>query len=119
MPQGSWGKSAAIFDVDISSYVHVDNKKKDILVVDDEPTQILDYVKITAEAKDHTNITESEKRFVLSLHFNGSKSFLIVNAVKMYQFKAKDSEIKPYPLSLGNISKDFPIDYMKKTDLKD
>ena len=28
--------------------------------------------------------------------------FLFVNAVKMYQFKAKDSEIKPYLLCLGN-----------------
>ena len=36
----------------------------------------------------------------------------------MYQFKAKDSEIKPYSLCLGNISKDFTIDNVKKTSLK-
>ena len=36
----------------------------------------------------------------------------------MYQFKAKDSEIKPYSLCLGNISKDFTIDNVKKTGLK-
>ena len=36
----------------------------------------------------------------------------------MYQFKAKDSEIKPYPLFLRNISKHFTIDNMKKTGLK-
>ena len=36
----------------------------------------------------------------------------------MYQFKAKDSEIKPYKLCLGNISKDFTIDNMKRTGLK-
>ena len=34
----------------------------------------------------------------------------------MYQFKVKDSEIKPYPLCSGNISKDFTLD--KKTGLK-
>ena len=28
----------------------------------------------------------------------------------MYQFKVKDSEIKPHPLFLGNISKDFTLD---------
>ena len=44
---------------------------------------------------------------MVNLHCNGSNSFLYVNAVKMYQFKAKGSEIKPYPLWLGNISKDF------------
>ena len=32
--------------------------------------------------------------------------------VKMYQFKAKDLDIKPYSLCLGNISKDFTLDNM-------
>ena len=32
----------------------------------------------------------------------------------MYEFKAKQSQIKPYPLCLGNISKDFTADNMKK-----
>ena len=31
--------------------------------------------------------------------------------------KAKDSEIKPYPLCLGNISKNFTINNMKKTEI--
>ena len=32
----------------------------------------------------------------------------------MYQLKAKDSEIKSYPLCLGNISKDFAVNSMIK-----
>ena len=36
----------------------------------------------------------------------------------MYQFKAKDSEIKPYSLCLDNISKDFTLDSLKKKELK-
>ena len=36
----------------------------------------------------------------------------------MYQLKAKDSEIRQYPLCLGNILNDFTIDTMKKTGLK-
>ena len=51
---------------------------------------------------------------MLSLHHNGSNSFLSVNATKIYQFRAKDSEIKDYTLCLGNISKDFTINNMKK-----
>ena len=35
--------------------------------------------------------------------------------LKIYQFKAKDSEIKTYPLCLGNISGDFPTNKMEKT----
>ena len=42
-----------------------------------------------------------------------------VNAAQMYQLKAKDSEIKYHILCLGNISKHFAINNMKKkTGLK-
>ena len=55
---------------------------------------------------------------MLSQHYNGSNSFLFVHATKIYQFRAKDSEIKDHPLCLGNISKDFTINNMKKKRLK-
>ena len=42
-----------------------------------------------------------------------------LNVVKMYQFKAKSSEIEQNPLFLGNISKDFTLNNMKKTGLKE
>ena len=45
-------------------------------------------------------------------------SFLFVNATKIYQFKAKDFEIRKYPLCLGNISVDFSAKNMKKIGLK-
>ena len=54
------------------------------------------------------------KRFVLSLHRNESNRLLFVLATKIYQFKAKDSEIKDYKLCLGNISKDSTINKLKK-----
>ena len=43
--------------------------------------------------------------FGSSLKF--SQQFLYANCVKIYQFKAKDSEIKLHPLCLGNNSKDL------------
>ena len=91
---------------------------KDTLILGEEPTQGLDDATLAAEAKCCINFTQSRKRFVLSLHYNGRKSFLLVNATKMYQFKAKESEINDYALCLGNISKDFIINNMKKTGLK-
>ena len=48
---------------------------------------------------------------MLSLHYNGSKSFLFVNATK-------DSDIKDYSLCLGNISKDFTLNNTIKAGLK-
>ena len=70
----------------------------------------------TAKLKYPISFAESGKRYVLSLHYSGSNSFLFVNTVKMCRFKEKDSEIKPYLLC--NIPKDFTLDNMKKTGLK-
>ena len=107
------------FGDDHSSSVQINGRNKNTLVLDAGTTQGLDNATITAEPRLPIIFTESGKRFVLSLHYNGSNSFLFVNAVKIYQFKVKDSEIKPYPSCLGNISKDFTIDNIKKTDLKE
>ena len=52
---------------------------------------------------------------MFSLHLNGSNSYLFVNSTEIYKFKAKDSEIVATPLCLGNISKDWSADNMKKT----
>ena len=98
------------------SSIYGDNKGKDILILGEGPTQGLEDTTLTAEAKYPINFTQSGKRFVLSLHYNGSNSFLCVNATKLYQFKAKNSEIKDYALFLGNISKDFTINNKKKQD---
>ena len=51
------------------------------------------------------------------MHYTGANSYLFVNGTKIHKFKAKDSEIVATSLCFGNISKDFPIDNMKKTGL--
>ena len=63
------------------------------------------------------NFTVTKKKFCLSLHYNGPNSYLFVNGTEIYKFKAKDSEIVATPLCLGNISKDWSADNMKKMDL--
>ena len=57
------------------------------------------------------------KKFCLSLHYNGDNSYLFVNGKEIIRFKAKDSEIVPYPLCLGNISIDFDRGHMPNTGL--
>ena len=61
------------------------------------------------------NFTVTKKKFCLSLHYNGVNSYLFVNGIEIYKFKAKDSDIAATPLCLGNISKDWSVDNMKKT----
>ena len=100
------------------SSVHFDNKEKYIFILGEGTTQILDDTTLTAEAKYPINFTKSGKKFVTSLQYNGSNSFLFVNDTKVYQLKAENSEIKDYPLCLGNVSKFFTINNIKKTGLK-
>ena len=89
-----------------------------LIILCERPTQGLDDTILTAEAKYSINFTQSGKRFLLGLHYNGSNSFLFDNATKVYQFKAKNSEIKDYALCLGNISKDLTINNVKKNRIK-
>ena len=101
----------------MSLSVHANNKNNNILILDKGRTQGLDNTTLTAEAEYSINFSRSERKFCLSLHYNGSNSFLFINAMKIHQFKAKYSGIKKYPLCLGNISKEFSADDMKKTGL--
>ena len=62
------------------------------------------------------NLTLTKKKFCLNVHYNGATSYLFVNGTEIYKFKAKYSEIIVGPICLGNISKDWSVDNMKKTE---
>ena len=114
-PGGGFGQNIIIFGVDMSSSAHIDNKKKDILVLGKGPTQGLEHT-LTAEKMYSINFTVTKKKFCLSLHYNGANSYLFVNGAEIYKFKARDSEIVVGPICLGSISKDWSVDNMKKTE---
>ena len=101
----------------MSSSVHVDNKKKDILILDEAPTQGLDDTTLTAEKKYPINFTVSQRKFCLNLHYNGANSYLFVNGTEIIKFKEKDSESVATPLCLGIISEDIAAENMRKTGL--
>ena len=61
------------------------------------------------------NFTVTNKKFCLSLHYNEANSYLFVNGIEICKFKGKDSEILAGPICLGNISKDWSVDIMKRT----
>ena len=98
----------------MSTSIYIDNKKKDILVIGRGPTQGLEST-LTAEKMYSINFTVTKKKFCLSLQYNGGNSYLFVNGTEICEFKAKDSAIVASPLCLGNISKDWSTDNMKKT----
>ena len=98
----------------MSTSIHIDNKGKDILVLGRGPAKGLEST-LTAENIYSINFTVTKKKFCLSLHYNGANSYLFVNGAEITKFQAKDSNIVASPLCLGNISKDWSVDNMKKT----
>ena len=110
------GRNVIIFGADMSSSPHIDNKKKDILILGKGPTQGLEHT-LTAEKLYSINFTKHNTKFCLSLHYNGANGYLFVNGTEIIKFKAKGSEIVATPLCLGNISRDWSVDNMKKTGL--
>ena len=63
---------------------HIDNNKKGILILGLGPTQGLDDTTLTAEAQYLNHFSISNRKLCFSLHYNGSNSFLFVNATKIY-----------------------------------
>ena len=61
------------------------------------------------------NFTVTKNKFCLSLDYNGANGYLFVNGTEIYKLKAKDSKIVAIPLCLGNISKDWSVDIIKRT----
>ena len=100
----------------MSSSTKIDSRKKYILVHGKGPTQGLENT-LSAEKMYSINFTKKNRKFCLILHYNGTNSYSFVNGTEIIKFKAKDSEIIPYSLCLGNISKDW-ISYYQMTIIK-
>ena len=97
----------------MSFSAHIDNKKKDVLVLGIGPTQGLGHT-LTAEKMYSINFTLTKKKFCLSLLYNRENSNLFVNGREIYKFKAKDFEFAANSLRIGTISKGWSTNNMKK-----
>ena len=102
------GRNVIIFGVDMSSSRKIDNRKKYILTLGKGSTQ---GHTLNAEKMHSINFAVTGNKFCLSLHYNGVNNYLFVNGREIHRFKAKVAT----PLCLGNISKDWSVDNMKKT----
>ena len=74
-----------------------------------------DSIDVQAKNKLRTNCTIPDKRFVLSVHYNATddngESFLFINGVEQYKFKADKNEIVPRKLDLGSIPDNSVLHY--------
>ena len=77
----------------MSGSVHANNKTRNISVLGKGFVQGIDNATIYAEKLHLISFTENNKKFCLSLHYNGANSYLFVNGTEIHKFKANDSEI--------------------------
>ena len=77
-PIGRFGQNVLSFGADMSSSAHIDNKKKDILILGKGPTQGLEHT-LTAEKMYSINFIVKKQKLCLSLHYNRANSYLFIN----------------------------------------
>ena len=100
----------------MSSSVHMDKRKKDILILRKGQTQESDDTTLTAKNEYAINLSEQTCKISLGLYYNGVNSYLFVNGFNIDEFKTKYFEINVAPICLGNGSKVFSADNLKKLD---
>ena len=109
------GRNVLIFGVHENSLGYVNNKVNIIYVMGDLFVQGINDTTLYAEKIYSQNFTAANKKFVLSLHYNGNDSYLFVNGKQELKFKAKDDQIVKEILCLGNISDDWTTSNTEKT----
>ena len=113
------GRNVLIFGVHESSLVQANNKADNIYVIGDLFVQGINDTTLYAEKVYSQNFTAVNKKFVLSLRYNGDNSYLFVNGKQEFKFKAKNDQIVKEILSLGNISDDWTAANAEKTEFWD
>ena len=73
------GRNVLIFGVNMSFSSHSTNKANNIYVLGKDFVQGINDTTIYAEKNYKTNFTKPNKKFVLSLHYNFSNSYLFIN----------------------------------------
>ena len=109
------GKNVLIFGVHENSLVHANNKANNIYVMGDLFVQGINDTTLYAEKIYSQNFTAVNKKFVLSLHYNGDDSYSFINGKRELKFKAKDDQMVKEILCLGNISDDWTAANAQKT----
>ena len=67
-----------ILGADTSSSVHAHNKGRHVLILGFGPTQVLGEHSLTTKKLSSVNFTVKRKKFCISLHYNGTNSYLFI-----------------------------------------
>ena len=93
------------------------NKANNIYILGNWFVQGINDTTIYAEKVYNLNFTIPDKKFALSLHYNGDNSYLFVNGIQQLKFKAKNDQVLSEKLCLVNLSSSSNDDESEKTGL--
>ena len=111
------GRNVLTFGAGMSFSSHSTNKANNIYVLGKDFVQGINDTTLYAEKIYKTNFTEPNKKFVLSLNYNFSNSYLFVNGTQELKFKSKADQILKEKLYIGNLSSDWTTTNSEKTGL--
>ena len=114
---GTTARNVLIFGTDNSKSRFDDNKKATFTTLGEGPIRDINNKNVNSEAMFKLNFTKSDKKFVLSIHYNGTNSYLYVNGKQIYKFSALRNPTTGVSLALGLISETFPDKEKKEVAL--
>ena len=98
------GRNVLIFGVDMSFSAHATNRANHIYLMGDGLTQGINDTTLYVEKNYWRNFTDPGKKSIISLHYNGDKSYFFVNGRQELKFKAKTDQLVKEKLCIGNLS---------------
>ena len=110
-------RNVIIFGADMSFSKHASNKANNIYVMGQDYVKKINDTTIYADKMFYRKFTEPGKKFVLSLHYNGDNSYLLVNGKEELKFKAKIDLLVPEELCIGSLSNNWSPLESQKTGL--
>ena len=111
------GRNVLIFGVDESYLIHSNNKANNIFVMGDGIVQGINDTTLYAEKIYSQNFTQTSKKILLSLHYNGDDSYLLVNGKQDLKFKCKTESLVKKKLCIGNLSDKWTTSESEKRGL--
>ena len=117
---GKTYRNILIYGADMTSSIHATNKTENFYCIGKSFTQGLQNGKTIYAEHDYvkTNGSEMGKVHLLTVCYNGSNSYIILNGVQQAKFKFMTNLKLDKPLIIGNTTEDFTATEYKGTSLR-
>ena len=113
-------RNVLIYGADMTGSTHSSNRTDNFYCIGKAETQGLQNGKTIYAEHDYikTNGSEMKRIHVLTVCYNGSNSYIILNGIQQAKFKAMTNLRLTNPLIIGNTTEDFTAAQSKSTTLR-